>query len=66
MAKFWELFAESVIVQAFLSILFAGTLCYMYIVQIPVPQELVALLGIIIGFFFGGKVQIAAVKASKK
>ena len=66
MAKFWELFAESVIVQAFLSTLFAVTLCYMYIVQIPVPQELVALLGIIIGFFFGGKDQIAAVKASKK
>ena len=66
MAKFWELFAESVIVQAFLSTLFAVTLCYMYIVQIPVPQELVALLGIIIGFFFGGKVQIAAVKASRK
>ena len=66
MAKFWELFAESVIVQAFLSTLFAVTLCYMYIVQIPVPQELVALLGIIIGFFFGGKVQIAAIKASKK
>ena len=66
MSKFWELFAESVIVQAFLSVLFAGTLCYMYIVQIPVPQELVALLGIIIGFFFGGKVQIAATKAFKK
>ena len=66
MAKFWELFAESVILQAVLAIMFGGTLCYMYIVQIPVPQELVALLGIIIGFFFGGKVQIAAIKASKR
>jgi len=66
MTKFWELFAESVILQAVLAIMFGGTLCYMYIVQIPVPQELVALLGIIIGFFFGGKVQIAAIKASKR
>ncbi|MDP2107145.1 MAG: hypothetical protein Q8J76_14205 [Desulfobulbaceae bacterium] len=66
MAKFWELFAESVILQGVLSLMFGGTICYMYVTQIPVPQELVALLGIIIGFFFGGKVQIAAVKASKK
>lgn len=66
MAKFWELFAESVILQGILSLMFGGTICYMYVTQIPVPQELVALLGIIIGFFFGGKVQIAATKAFKK
>ncbi len=66
MGEFWELFAESVILQGILAIMFGGTICYMYLVQIPVPQELVGLLGIIIGFFFGAKTQMAAARKVAK
>lgn len=62
MAKFWELFAESVILQAVLAVMFGGTVCYMYLTGMEVPETLAALLGLIIGFYFGGKTQIEARK----
>ena len=66
MTKFWELFAESVILQAILALMFGGTVCYMYLTGMEVPDTLIALLSAIVGFYFGGKVQIAAIKASKR
>jgi len=65
MGKFWELFAESVILQAVLAIMFGGTVCYMYVTSMEVPETLVALLGLIIGFYFGGKTQVEARKMIK-
>jgi len=62
MSKFWELFAESVILQAILAIMFGGTVCYMYLTGMEVPDTLIALLSAIVGFYFGGKTQIAAAK----
>lgn len=62
MTKFWELFAESVILQAILALMFGGTVCYMYITKMDVPDTLLTLLGAIIGFYFGGKAQVAAAK----
>jgi Na+/H+ antiporter NhaC len=55
--KFWELLKESVILQAVLALLFACAVCYLYVTGQEVPQELTSLLGIIIGFYFGSKVQ---------
>jgi len=66
MTKFWELFAESVILQAILALMFGGTVCYMYLTGMEVPDTLIALLSAIVGFYFGGKVQIAAIKASRR
>lgn len=65
MTKFWELFAESVILQAVLALMFGGTVCYMYLVGAEVPETLLTLLGLIIGFYFGGKTQVAAAKMVK-
>lgn len=62
MTKFWELFAESVILQAVLALMFGGTVCYMYIARMEVPDTLLTLLGAIIGFYFGGKAQVSAAK----
>jgi hypothetical protein len=58
--RFWELFAESVIIQAVLALLFGVTVCAMYLRGQAVPTELVALLSAIIGYYFGAKTQIAA------
>ena len=60
MAKFWELFAESVILQAILAIMFGGTVCYMYLTGVDVPDTLIALLSAIVGFYFGGKATVMA------
>lgn len=65
MTKFWELFAESVILQAILALMFGGTVCYMYLVGVEVPETLLTLLGLIIGFYFGGKTQVEARKLVK-
>ena len=65
MTKFWELFAESVILQALLALMFGGTVCYMYLAGMDVPDTLIALLSAIVGFYFGGKTQVAAAKMVK-
>jgi len=63
METFWTLFKENVIIQAVLALMFGATVCYMYTAQLPVPMELVAILSIIIGYFFGSKTQNAILKA---
>ena len=55
MSKFWELFRESVIVQAFVTLLFSVTLCYLWIREMSVPGELYALTGIVYGYWFKSK-----------
>jgi hypothetical protein len=59
MDKFWELFAESLIIQGVLALMFAGVICYMYVAGMAVPQELVALVSLILGYFFGAKNSVA-------
>jgi hypothetical protein len=60
--QFWQLFKENIIIQAVLALMFGGTACYLYAAQHPVPMELVALLSVILGYFFGSKTQSAALK----
>jgi hypothetical protein len=55
MEKFWELVKESVIVQGLMSLTMTVTVCILYLQGRSVPTELFALLGCIIGFYFGGK-----------
>ncbi|MEW5992946.1 MAG: hypothetical protein AB1744_00935 [Candidatus Zixiibacteriota bacterium] len=55
MDKFIELLRESVIVQASLTLLIWGTICYMYIALYDVPEVLVAAGSAILGFYFGTK-----------
>jgi FtsH-binding integral membrane protein len=59
MDKFWELFAQSLILQGLLALMFSGVICYLYLTCQPVPQELVALVSLILGYFFGAKNQAA-------
>lgn len=63
MDTFWTLFKENIIIQASLALMFGATACYLYAAQLPVPMELVALLSVILGYFFGSKTQNAVLKA---
>jgi len=55
MTKFWELFRESVILQAVIALLLTAVICYLYIVGKEVPEALTQALFVILGFYFGAK-----------
>jgi len=55
MTKFWELLEQSVIIQGILALAFSGAIITLYITGQAVPQELVALVSLILGYFFGAK-----------
>lgn len=59
MAQFWQLLKESVIVQGLVTLALVGTTCYLYATGKPVPDTLLSLDSLAIGFFFGAKVQQA-------
>ncbi len=52
MERLHEAFMESTIVQAGMAFMLTGTVCYMYVKQLDVPESLCLLLGAIAGFYF--------------
>jgi hypothetical protein len=66
MAKFWELFAESVVIQAAMALILLGVISYLYVVGQEVPDTLVNAFMIILGFYFGGKTQLSAIRRREK
>jgi hypothetical protein len=62
MKEFWKLLKDSVIVQGAVTVALVGTTCYLYATGQPVPQSLLSLDGLVLGFFFGAKVQKAVGK----
>lgn len=65
MKTFWRLLEESVILQGVLTIGILGSLVYMWVAQVEVPNELYAFFGLILGHWFGTKSQFAINKARK-
>lgn len=59
MYRFWDLVKSSVIIQGTVTLMLVGTTCYLYAVGQPVPPELLGLDGVVLGFFFGAKMQQA-------
>ena len=57
MKKFWELFERSVIVQATITLILVGGVVYMYIAGREPPETLLQMLFLVLGFYFGGKVE---------
>ena len=55
MKNLHEAFMESVVLQGILAIMVVGTLCYMYATGQEVPDGLVGLAGIAVGFYFRTK-----------
>ena len=66
MAKFWELFAESVVVSSIIALSCVGALIYLAVCAKPIPDILVNVTMIVVGFFFGGKVQAAQATIADK
>lgn len=60
MKTFWGLLKQSVLGQLALAMMFGGTTCYLYLSGHPVPDSLLGFDGLVLGFFFGAKVQQAA------
>ena len=65
MNKFWELFGQSVIVQALIALVMVVAICYMYVTAQEVPESLVLAFGTILGFYFGSKTQTSIQKRVK-
>lgn len=62
MNRFWELVKSSVIVQGLVTLVLVLTTCYLYATSQPVPESLLSLDGLVIGFFFGSKAQQVATR----
>ena len=57
MSKFWELFEQSIIVQSIITLMLIGAVTFMYVCQVEVPDNLVNMALLVLGFWFGTKVQ---------
>jgi hypothetical protein len=55
MEKFWTLLQESTIVQGILTLGVVGVWGYLLFAGQPIPAELNQIVGLVIGFYFGGK-----------
>lgn len=65
MAKFWELLEESVLIQGIMTLALLGTIIYLVVQQIPVPDILTNGFLLILGFYFGSKTTVEAKKLIK-
>lgn len=52
-----RLLRESVVVQGIITTCFVGTACYLWAIGRPVPDQLWTGCTIVLGFFFGSKIQ---------
>lgn len=57
MSQLSEAFLNSTIIQAVITLVVVGTICYLIIVGQPIPDFLKEIGGLVIGFYFGAKVQ---------
>lgn len=62
MERFWELLKESVIIQGLITLALISTTCYLVAAGKPVPSELWAANGLVLGYFFGAKQQAAVIR----
>ena len=55
--EFVSLLRESVILQGFITAVLISSCAYLWVTGQPIPQDLQLVTGVVVGFFFGGKVQ---------
>ncbi len=53
--KFVDLWQSSALIQGALALMFGATICYLAIVSREIPGVLLALVGTIVGYYFGTK-----------
>lgn len=61
-----DMLQESTLVQASIALVMIGTACYLYLVGRDVPETLVNLIALVLGFYFGTKTQQQAQALAKK
>jgi len=57
MTTFWKLVEKSTITSSALALMLAGVISYCAIMQIPVPDFIIAAFSLVIGFFFSSKLK---------
>lgn len=55
--QFLDLLASSTIVQGLVTLMVLGAWLYMIVQQIPTPAILDTAVGLVLGFYFGAKIQ---------
>lgn len=65
MARFWELLEQSVIVQALVTLALVGSVVYLTVTGQAVPDALLNLALIALGYYFGAKAQLTGEQAAK-
>lgn len=65
MGKFWELLEKSIIVQGSVTFIVVCVACYLFVTQGNVPDNLMQILTLILGFWFGTYAQKAIQSAGK-
>jgi len=65
MSKFWQLLEESVIVQALVTLALTGSVVYLTVSGQAVPDSLLNLTLVALGYYFGSKTQLSASQAAK-
>lgn len=63
MTKFWQSLQDSVLVQAVITLSLVWTVCYLMATGQEVPELLSTALTLVLGFYFGSKVQNVIHKA---
>jgi hypothetical protein len=63
----WDGFAKYVGVQGILAIGLGAGMVYMMVTNQPIPQEVVGIFGIVVGFYFGknGRLIVSDAQAAK-
>ena len=65
MLQFWTLLKESIIVQSLLTLGFSGTCVYLWVTGRSVPDQALQALWVVLGFWFGSKVQHTLAKSKE-
>ncbi len=65
MTKFWELLEQSVVVQALVTLALVGAVVFLTVTGQEVPDALLNLTLIALGYYFGSKAQLTGVQAAK-
>ena len=65
MDKFLELLEESVLIQATMALGLLGTIIYLVVNKMPVPEILTNGFLLILGFYFGSKTAVEARKTAE-
>lgn len=66
MNEFWTLVRESVILQAIITLALIGTVIYLVVSGIEVPDLISSLTLLVVGFYFGSKVENATTRSVVK